>query len=208
LTRGDVDPPTGGVSALRAVVLVEGNSDRVALRTLAERQGRDLDAVGVEVVAMGGITNTRAVATRYGPAGLDLPLAGLYDVGEVAVLRRGLAAAGLTIAADPDGLRRLGFHACSADLEDELIRALGVEGVEEVVAAAGEARSLRLLTGMPAQRGWTREAVLRRFLGSQAGRKARYAALMVDALDPARVPAPLTAVLERVAPSACPPRGR
>jgi hypothetical protein len=208
LTRGDVDPPNGGVSPLRAVVLVEGNSDRVALRTLAERQGRDLDAVGVEVVAMGGITNTRAYATRYGPAGLDMPLAGLYDVGEEAILRRGLAAAGLTDAADPDCPRRLGFHACSADLEDELIRALGVEGVEEVIAAAGEARSLRLLTGMPAQRGWTREALLRRFLGSQAGRKARYAALMVDALDPARVPAPLTAVLEGVAPCACPPRGR
>ena len=195
------------MSSLRAVVLVEGNSDRVALRTLAERQGRDLDAEGVEVVAMGGITNTRAFATRYGPAGLDLPLAGLYDVGEEAILRRGLTAAGLAVAEDPDGPRRLGFHACSADLEDELIRALGVEGVEEVVAAAGEAQSLRLLTGMPAQRGWTRVALLRRFLGSQAGRKARYAALMVDALDPARAPAPLTAVLDRVAAPACPQRG-
>jgi hypothetical protein len=157
---------------------------------------------------MGGITNTRAFATRYGPAGLDVPLAGLYDVGEEAVLRRGLAAAGLAVAEDPDGPRRLGFHACSADLEDELIRALGVEGAEAVVAAAGEAQSLRLLTAMPAQRGWTRVALLRRFLGSQAGRKARYAALMVDALDPARVPAPLTAVLDRVAPTARPPRGR
>ena len=199
MTRGDADPPNGGVSSLRAVVLVEGNSDRVALRTLAERQGRDLGAEGVEVVAMGGITNTRAFATRYGPAGLDVPLAGLYDVGEEAILRRGLAAAGLAAATDPDGPRRLGFHACSADLEDELIRALGVEGVEAVVAAAGEAQSLRLLTRMPAQRGWTRVAVLRRFLGSRAGRKARYAALMVDALDPARAPAPLTAVLDRVA---------
>ena len=134
------------MSSLRAVVLVEGNSDRVALRTLAERQGRDLEAEGVEVVAMGGITNTRAFATRYGPAGLDVPLAGLYDVGEEAILRRGLAAAGLAVATDPDGPRRLGFHACSADLEDELIRALGVEAVEDVVAAAGEAQSLRLLT--------------------------------------------------------------
>ena len=102
------------MSSLRAVVLVEGNSDRVALRTLAERQGRDLEAEGVEVVAMGGITNTRAFATRYGPAGLDVPLAGLYDVGEEAVLRRGLAAAGLADAPDPDGPGRLGFYACSA----------------------------------------------------------------------------------------------
>ena len=140
----------------RSVVLVEGNSDRVALHTLAQCLGRDLEAEGVEVVAMGGITNTRAFATRYGPHGLGLPLAGLYDVGEQSVLRRGLAAAGLPGALEPHGPERLGFYACSSDLEDELIRALGVDGVEAVIAAAGEAQSLRLLTGMPAQRGWTR----------------------------------------------------
>lgn len=76
----------------------------------------------------------------------------------------------------------------SADLEDELIRALGVEAVEAVIEAAGEAHSLRLLAGMPAQRDWTREAVLRRFLGVRSGRKARYAALLVEALELGRVP--------------------
>jgi hypothetical protein len=50
---------------------------------------------------------------------------------------------------------------------------------------------------MPAQRNWTREAVLRRFLGVRSGRKARYAALLVDALEPGRVPKPLAAVLAR-----------
>ena len=182
----------------RAVVLVEGDSDRVALVTLAARLGRDLTADRVHVVAMGGITNTRAFATRYGPRGVDVALAGLYDVAEEHQLRRGLAGAGLTAALEPDGPSRLGFYGCSADLEDELIRALGPDAVEAVIAAAGEARSLRRLTGMPAQRGWTREAVLRRFLGSQSGRKARYAALLVDALEPDRVPEPLTAVLVRV----------
>jgi hypothetical protein len=182
----------------RAVVLVEWNSDRVALHTLAERGGRDLAAEGIEVVAMGGITNTRAFASRYGPHGLGVPLAGLYDAAEEAKLRRGLAAAGLSVALEPDGLPGLGFYKCSADLEDELIRALGVEAVEAVIEAAGEARSLRLLTGMPAQRDWTREAVLRRFLGVRSGRKARYAALLVEALEPDRVPEPLAAVLVRV----------
>ena len=183
---------------LRAVVLVEGNSDRVALHTLAGRRGRDLAAEGIEVVAMGGITNTRALASRYGPHGLGVPLAGLYDAAEEARLRHGLAAAGLRTALQPDGLSGLGFYRCSADLEDELVRALGVEAVEAVIEAAGEAHSLRLLAGMPAQRGWTREAVLRRFLGVRSGRKARYAALLVEALEPGRVPEPLTAVLARV----------
>jgi len=179
-------------------VLVEGNSDRVALHTLAARLGRNLAAEGIEVVAMGGITNTRAFVSRYGPHGLGVPLAGLYDAAEEAKLRHGLAAAGLSAALEPDGLPGLGFYKCSADLEDELIRALGVEAVEAVIEAAGEAHSLRLLTGMPAQRDWTREAVLRRFLGVRSGRKARYAALLVGALGPGRVPEPLAAVLARV----------
>jgi hypothetical protein len=186
------------VTTLRAVVLVEGNSDQVALHTLAQRSGRDLAAEGVEVVAMGGVTNTRAFASRYGPYGLGVLRAGLYDEDDEAKFRRGLVAGGLVDALEPELLPRLGFHKCSADLEDELIRALGVEAVEAVIEAAGEARSLRLLAGMPAQRDWTREAVLRRFLGVRSGRKARYAALLVEALDPGRIPDPLAAALAQV----------
>ncbi len=178
------------------VVLVEGNSDRVALQAVARRTGRNLADEGVEVVAMGGITNTRTWASRYGPHGLDVPLAGLYDAADEAKLRRGLVAAGVvSMRLEPDDLPARGFYKCSADLEDELIRALGVEGVEEVIEAAGEGRSLRILAGMPVQRTWSREAVLRRFLGSRSGRKSRYAALFVEALEPDRLPEPLTAVL-------------
>src|SRR3712207_6522847 len=183
---------------LRAVVLVEGNSDRVALHTLAERHGRALAAEGIEVVAMGGITNTRAFATRYGPRGLGVPLAGLFDAPEEAKLRHGLVAAGLDAAAQGGGLAGLGFFRCSEDLEDELIRALGVPAVEAVIEAAGEGQSLQLLARMPAQRGWTREAVLRRFLGVRSGRKARYAALLVEALPADRAPEPLESLLRFV----------
>jgi hypothetical protein len=147
---------------------------------------------------MGGITNTRAFALRYGPRGLGVPLAGLYDAPEEAKLRRGLASAGIGAALELSGLARLGFYKCSVDLEEELIRALGADAVEAVIEAAGETRSLRLLAGMPAQRAWRREAVLRRFLGVRSGRKARYARLLVDALEPGRVPEPLDAVLDRI----------
>jgi len=186
------------VSPLRAVVLVAGHSVRVALHAAARRCGRDLAGEGIEVVSMGGITNARAFASRYGPRGLGVPLAGLYDAPEEAQLRHGLAAAGLGAAPGPVGLRRLDFFECSADLEDELIRALGIEGVEAVIEQAGEARSLRRLARMPVQREWTRVAVLRRFFGSRSGRKARYAQLLVEALEPDRVPEPLAAVLARV----------
>ena len=167
-------------------MLVEGESDRAALLTLATRQGRDLAAQRIEVVSMGGITNTRAFATRFGPPGLDVPLAGLYDAADEDKLVRGLAAAGVAAAS---------FFRCTADLEDELIRALGVDAVEAVIEEAGESRSLRLLAGMPAQRGWTRVQLLRRFIGSRSGRKAKYAALLTQALEPGREPAPLTALL-------------
>jgi hypothetical protein len=96
------------VIRLRAVVLVEGNSDRVALHAVAEGSSRDLAADGIEVVAMGGITNTRAFAPRYGPNGLGLRLAGLYDAADEAKLRHGLVAAGLGAALEPDGLLGLG----------------------------------------------------------------------------------------------------
>jgi OLD-like protein len=187
--------PNGEVNPLHAVVLVEGNSDRVALQTLAERCGRDLAGEGIEVVAMGGITNTRTFASQYGPRGLGVPLGGLYDAADEDKVRHGLAEAGVDEARDADGLSGLGFFKCSEDLEDELIRSLGVDAVEAVIEAAGESNSLRLLSGMPAQRDWTREAVLRRFIGVRSGRKARYAALLVDALEPGSAPEPLAAVL-------------
>ncbi|MEK4241833.1 ATP-dependent endonuclease [Janibacter sp. FSL W8-0316] len=149
---------------------------------------------------MGGITNLRSHALRDGPHGRGLALAGLYDVPEEHHVRRGLLAAGVLVtggvgSADIE-LAEVGFHACDRDLEDELLRAVGPDGAQAVIEAAGEATSLRLLAQMPSQRGWTREEVLRRFLTSQSGRKARYASLLVEALDLDRAPKPLVAVLE------------
>ncbi|QIK65043.1 ATP-dependent endonuclease [Nocardioides sp. HDW12B] len=180
----------------RAVVLVEGESDRAALLTLAARSGRDLAAERVDVMAMGGVTNVRAFATRYGPHGLGVRLAGLYDAPEQPFVRHGLAAAGLAETHDARDLETLGFFACTPDLEGELIRALGVDAVEAVIEAADETRSLRLLAQMPAQRGWTRHELLRRFLTARSGRKARYAVLLLEALPLDDVPRPWTAVLD------------
>lgn len=187
----------GLVSAPRTVVLVEGESDRVALRALAHRLGITLAESDVAVLPMGGITNVRAFAERHGPHGLGQRVLGLYDSGEERHVRRGLLAAGLPVdeATGPAGR---GFHACHVDLEDELMRALGTDDAEAVIESAGEGRSLRLLARMPAQQGWSREEVLRRFLGSQSGRKARYAGLFVEAMYLELAPAPLVALLEQV----------
>jgi uncharacterized protein (DUF2384 family) len=91
-----------------------------------------------------------------------------------------------------------GFFACDRDLEDELLRALGVDAVEQVIAAEGDGRALRSLQNQPVQRDWTREQVLRRFMTSIGGRKARYARVLVEALDLAAVPRPLALLLDHV----------
>lgn len=184
----------------RAVVLVEGESDRVALAALAARRDRDLVAEGVEIVPMGGVTNIGRFLDRYGPAGLDLRLAGLCDAGEERVIARGLFRAGVGDGCEPDrgGLAALGFGVCVLDLEDELIRAHGVAGTERVIEAAGELTSLRRMQQQPAQLGRRPEAQLRRFLGTRSGRKAVYARLLVDALPLDRMPAPLDLVLTHI----------
>jgi hypothetical protein len=182
----------------RAVVLVEGASDRAALETLARRRGRDLAAERVSIVAMGGVTNIGHFLDRYGPGGLGLRLAGLADAGEERYVRRGLERAGLGTDLTRAELAAVGFGICVADLEDELIRALGVPAVERVVEAAGELPSLRRFQRQPAQLGRRAEDQLHRFMGTRSGRKRRYARLLVDALDLDRVPEPLDRVLAHV----------
>jgi hypothetical protein len=183
---------------LRAVVLVEGMSDRVAVEALAARRGRDLDAERVAVIAIGGAQAIGRVLARFGPLGLDLDLAGLCDAGEERDFRRALERAGLGRDLTRAGMEALGFFVCDADLEDELIRALGAEAVEHLIERQGELRSYRTLQKQPAQRGRTREQQLARFMGSRSGRKAHYARVLVDALDLGRVPRPLDAVLAHV----------
>lgn len=183
-------------AATPTVVLVEGLSDRIALESLAARHDRDLTAAGVSVVAMLGITNIRRYVLEHRRADPTVRLAGLYDAKEEPFVRRALAAAAIAEeSADPG---ESGFFRCEADLEDELIRALGLARALAVVAEADEMRSFQLLSQMPAQAGWSRRAVLRRFLGSQGGRKARYARLFVEALPPDTEPAPLRALLDHV----------
>jgi hypothetical protein len=189
--------PQAAVDA-RAVVLVEGSSDQVALETLAARRGRDLVAEGVVIVPIGGATNIRGFLLRFGPQGLDLRLAGLCDVGEEDRFRRGLRLAGVVSGLGRAAMEASGFYVCVVDLEDELIRSLGTAAVEQVIAAQGELGSFRTLQKQVAQQGRTSEAQLRRFMGSKGGRKIRYARLLVEALDLARVPRPLDGVLAHV----------
>lgn len=188
----------GVADAARAILLVEGVSDQRALEALAARRGRDLGAEGVSVVAIGGAQAIGRFLDRYGPRGLDLRLAGLCDVGEESDFRRGLERAGFGSNLTRAEMESRGFYVCVEDLEDELIRALGIETVEQIADAEGDLRSFRTLQKQAAWQGRPMQEQLRRWLGSGGSRKIRYARLLVDALDLDRVPRPLERVLAHV----------
>ncbi len=170
---------------LRAVVLVEGTSDRRAVEALARRRGRDLQGEGVAVVPMGGYGNLPRLLGRY----RDLRLAGLYDVGEERHFLRALG------CDDRRELERIGFYACTRDLEDELTRAVGPERTERVLAQQNELRAFRTYQKQPAHRARPLEEQLHGFMWN---RKQKYAVLLVEALDLERVPRPLDRVLAHV----------
>jgi hypothetical protein len=174
---------------------VEGTSDRVALEALANRRGRDLAAEGVSVVPIGGAQAIGRFLERYGPRGLNLELAGLCDAAEEPDFRRALERAGFGSILTRAEMERLGFYVCVRDLEEELIRALGTDAVEEIIAAQGELGAFRTLQKQAAWRSRPTAEQLRRFMGSGGRRKIRYARLLVDALDLDKVPRPLDGVL-------------
>ena len=180
---------------MRAVVLVEGISDKAAVEALARRRGRDLEAEGVAVVAIGGAQAIGQTLDRFGPRGLGLRLAGLCDVGEERHFRRALERAGLGTDLTREDMERLGFYVCVEDLEHELVRAVGADAVERIIAAEGEIHSFHTFQKQPAKRELPYEEQLWRFMWN---RKQRYATLLVDALDLAHVPRPLDGVLAHV----------
>ncbi|MFD5316300.1 TOPRIM nucleotidyl transferase/hydrolase domain-containing protein [Streptomyces sp. NPDC127098] len=173
----------------RVVVLLEGPSDVAAVDALAARRGRDLAAEGVCVLSMGGAMSVGRFASLLGPPGLGLRLTGLCDEAEHGFYTRGWERAGVA----PRGI-----FVCAADLEDELIRALGVARVRELIGAEGDQRALETFLRQPAQRSRTPQQQLRRFLGTKKGRKIRYGHVLVEALDPDRVPPPLDGLLADV----------
>lgn len=168
-------------------MLVEGESDRAALVGLAARRGDDLAADGVDVIAMGGATNVGHHARRW--AGRGVRLGGLCDLGEIDWFARALGRR-------PTPTAEHGVGVCVVDLEDELIRALGVARVEEVIALDGRLGSLRTLRRQPAQRDRLPHEHLHRFLSARSGHKERYARLLIAAAELDRVPGVLHAVLD------------
>lgn len=179
----------------RAVILVEGLSDQIALETLAVRRGRNLADEKVVILPVGGVHAATRYLRLFGPDGTGVRLAGLCDAAEQDILRRSLTVANVGAPRTRADMESIGFHVCVEDLEDELIRAVGAELVSELFDSQGDLTAFRSMQRQPAWRGRDPEAQMRRFLGAGSTRKLRYARLLTEAVDLTRVPRPLDAVL-------------
>ena len=158
-----------------SVVLVEGVTDRIALEAVAARLGRDLARDGVEIVPIGGAQAIRRASAQHE----GKRVVGLCDVGEERWFRRVLHDA---------------TYVCVKDLEDELIRALGTDRVQEVIAAQGELDTFRNFQNQLFWRGRPVESQLRRWL-QNGGRQHRYPPHLIEAMQPHEIPRPLAGVL-------------
>lgn len=176
------------------VVLVEGDSDAAVVRVLLAAAGRG----HAEVVAMQGITNLPRHLAEYDDA--EHEVRGLSDAGEERVVQSALRGRGRH-ATSREELGWHGFFVCDRDLEDELIRGLGVEVVQDVVDELGELHRFRRFQQMPAWRDRPVAEQLHRFAGSGSGRKRRLAQALAERLDPDHLPAPLEALVLSVEPS-------
>jgi predicted ATPase len=184
------DPRTAEAFFSEGVILVEGESDHVALRALSERLGRNLDAEGISLISLEGAGSFASFVELLGPNGLMLKLRGLCDADHADSWRKTLTKAGIS-AADLNEMNSSGFFVCERDLEDELSKVLGDDGVEGALQAAGLSEQFDQFAAQPSQTGVQSEK-LRRFLRKN---KVRCSPVLIDALDLDYLPDPLKDVL-------------
>ncbi len=168
-------------------LLVEGESDKAAVVALAPRFGVDFDAEQITVTVIGGAGNFgRAIADA---SGLGHRVGGLYDEKEERFV------AGALNRQPGEDLTRQGFFACRPDLELELVRAVGAAEMTPLLEAAGDLTTFRNFQNQPSCRDLDAVEQTRRFIAANGARKARYAALMGEAVAFESVPEPLEGVL-------------
>ncbi|MGZ6274385.1 MAG: TOPRIM nucleotidyl transferase/hydrolase domain-containing protein [Candidatus Limnocylindrales bacterium] len=183
---------------MRTIVLVEGTTDELALTLAARRSGRDLEAEGVSVVPLNGVHAISRYLRQLAAEEPRANLAGLYDVGEEEVIRAALERAGYGPGLDRRGLERAGFFACSADLEDELVRAAGVTVISRLIELEGDAQPWHTFRKQDAWQGRPVEHQFRRFIRSQSGRNSRYIRAIIETIDPSKLPRPLRQLLDHI----------
>ncbi len=179
-------------------VLLEGTSDVAAVRAVADRLGISLDEQGVVLVDMGGATNVRRHLVAADRAPTSPRVLGMCDIKEGGFFLRALRELGCDVSS-VDELPRWGFQLCDRDLEDELMRALGPDGVRRVLDGLRLSGRFATFTRQPAWAARDFHEQARRFAGVASGRKEVMAAALAAALDPQALPSPLRQLLDDLA---------
>lgn len=170
-----------------AIILVEGESDRAAVEAAADVLGCDLARQHIEIGVLGGATNF-ASALQLLTQSPGLEIVGLCDANEAALWTDVCGR-----HAEP-----VSFFVCERDLEDELLRACGVDRVERYIESVGELRGLQT---MRKQGPWIdKPAVeqLHRFIRVKATRNIRYGAGLIGTLDADEIPPPIAELIRTV----------
>lgn len=182
--------PRRRTDRVATAVLLEGPSDVVAVRAVATTYGLTEQAHGYRLVDLGGVTNIRRCLAALGTAADPVRVIGMCDAGEARFFHRALQIHANSRLRETD-LAAAGFQVCDADLEAELIRALGTERVVRILSRLGLGRRLATFQQQPAWRDRPLPEQLHRFAGVASGRKVLLAGALAEALAPAEVPPPL-----------------
>lgn len=185
---------------MHTIVIVEGATDKLALTLAARRLGRDIEAEDIAIMPIGGAHAITRLLAELAGRDPKVRIAGLCDEAEEGVFRAGLERSGYGSNLSRDELELLGFFVCSADLEDELIRAAGESIVSRLIELEGDAQPWHKFRS---QRPWNGRPVdqqFRRFIRSVSERNSRYIRAIVETIDPSRLPRPLRLLLDYVEP--------
>lgn len=123
----------------RKILAVEGLSDRILIEAAAEATGRDLDRLGVSVLATEGSGDMKAVIKLFGSAGFDIATALLID-NDAAPATAGYL--GVSVA----DLPQHHVWVSQPDLEAEYVNALGPAVVWTALNSSGLFTSNELST--------------------------------------------------------------
>jgi hypothetical protein len=181
---------TGRSDHAGTVVLLEGPSDVAAVRAVAAASGVTDGVHRYRLIDMGGVTNIRRHLEAIRTASTPVRVMGMCDAGEAKFFVRALQAMGDCLHSESE-LAPRGFSVCEADLEDELIRALGPERVVSALYRLGLRDTLATFQRQPAWRDRPLHEQLHRFAGVASGRKTLLAGAFAEALAPDEAPAPL-----------------
>ena len=165
----------------RAVIAVEGPSDRIVVSKVAESLGFDLDRHDTVIVETDGCGNMKVINSIFGRGGFDIPLFILVDEDAREETAR-------RFHADPENPDDLTAHAIfisSRDLEDEYVRAIGPDKLWNRIKTAQTFSKNVLVLCHVGSDGNPTEADLAQFIRSKTNRKIPSALVAAELMDEA-----------------------